>query len=133
VFTNVDEMEKLKLKLKKNLDIVSKTPSSTAISLTKSRTVKTDWEICLICKKDKLEHLRQVDSMNMNNTIMNLAKCDYYLHIRTSSVVDLMAEEGWQIESGKLKPILVTLEPIPAAHPKVVRTLATRSLHFMTI
>lgn len=70
-------------------------PISNSSLRTRSKIPRTNWEKCIICQKDKKEHLRLVMSENMNATMFRLAKFDYDLHVRTSAVVgDLIAEEA---------------------------------------
>lgn len=95
VFTNKTKIEAVKKKMNTSQSVVcGEKSTSTANLLTRSRVSTTNWEKCVICQKDNTEHLRLVMCKNMNDTILELAKTDYFLHIRTSAVGDLIAENA---------------------------------------
>lgn len=59
-----------------------------------SHTTPADWNLCILCQVNKKEHLRQVQTFNMNSTINGLAALDFKLNVRIAGICDLIAAEA---------------------------------------
>ena len=86
-------------RLRKSLDSSNELspPGLTASSALRSKTLLTNWELCLFCQDaetPKKQTLCSVTTFKMSQQILEGAKCDHGLSLRAAGVSDLIEAEG---------------------------------------